>query len=116
MTKIIEGEVDDYSAQHSVTSLHEGNIQDIDIYDTVEIPDIHTRITDDQVIAEFMLEEEEIDFQAIDECKIVELQNVPIEVANEQEIEECMQDEVVSDIILPEVYRVDEKIHKDVNL
>ena len=32
-TKIIEGKVDDYS----VTSLHEENIQDIDIYDKVEM-------------------------------------------------------------------------------
>ena len=81
----------------------------------VEMPDIPTRIIDDQVIEEFMLEEE-IDFQGIDECKIVELQGVPIEVANEQELEECMQEEVVSNITLPEVYRVDEKIHKDVKL
>ena len=63
----------------------------------IEMPDIPTKITDDQVIEEFMLEEE-IDFQGIDECKIVEFQDVPIEVANEQELEECMQEEVVSDI------------------
>ena len=112
LTKIIE-EVDNYSIQHSVTSPHEENIQDIDIYDTVEMPDIPTRITDDQVIEEFMLEE--IDFQGIDECRIVEFQHVPIEVANKQELEECMQEEVVSDITLPEVYRVDEKIHTDIN-
>ena len=41
------------------------------------MPDIPTRIADDQVIEEFMLEEEEeeeeIDFQGIDECKFVEL-------------------------------------------
>ena len=40
----------------------------------VEMPDISTRIADDQVIEEFMLEEEEIDFQGIDEYKIVKLQ------------------------------------------
>ena len=49
-TKIIEGEVDDYSVQHSVTSPHEGNIQDRDIYDMVKMPDISTRIPGDQVI------------------------------------------------------------------
>ena len=59
--------------------------------------------------------EEEIDFQDIDECKIVELQDVPIEVANEQKLEECIE-EVVSDITLLGVYRVDEKIHTDVKL
>ena len=79
------------------------------------MPDISTRITDDQVIEEFMLEEEEIDFQGIDECKIVELQDVPIEVANEQEIEECTV-EVVSYMTLPEVYRVDTEIHTGVQL
>ena len=46
----------------------------------------------------------------------MELQNVPIEVANNQELEEHMQEEVVSDITLPEVYRVDEKIHTDIKL
>ena len=115
-TKIIEGEVDDYSMQHSVTSPHEENIQDVDIYDMVKMPDIPTRIADDQVIEEFMLEGEEIDFQGIDECKTVKLQDVPIEVANEQELGECMQEEVVSDITLPEVYKVDEKLHTDVKL
>ena len=116
LTKITEGEVDDYSIQHSVTSPHKENIQDIDIYHTVEMPDIPTRITDDQVIEEFMLEEEERDFQGIDECKIVELQDVSIEVANEQELEEHMQEELVSNITLPEVYRVDEKIHTYIKL
>ena len=83
--KIIEGKIDDYS----VTSQHEENIQDIDIYDIVEMPNIPIRITDDQVIEEFMLEEE-IDSQGIDECKTEKLQDIPIEVANEQELEECM--------------------------
>ena len=103
-TKIIEGEVDDYSIQHSVTSPHEESIQDIDIYDIVEMPDIPTRIADDQVIEEFMLEEEEIDSQGIDECKTEKLQEIPIEVANKQEIEEYIE-EVVSDMTLPEKYR-----------
>ena len=81
------------------------------------MPDISTRISDDQVIEEFMLEEEEeIDSQGIDECKTEKLQDIPIEVANEQELEECMQEEVVSDMTLPEIYRVDEKIHTDVQL
>ena len=54
LTKIIEGEMDDYSIQHSVISPHEENIQDIDIYDTVEMADIPTRIVDDQVIEEYV--------------------------------------------------------------
>ena len=82
----------------------------------VEMPDISRRITDDQVIEEFMLEEKEIDFQGIDEYKIVKLQDVPIKGVNEQELEECMQEEIVSNMTLPEIYRVDEKIHTDVQL
>ena len=113
-TKIIEGEVDDYSIQHSLTSPHEESIQDIDIYDIAEMPDIPTRIADDQVIEEFKLQEE-IDSQGINECKTEELQEIPIEVANEQEIEEYIED-VVSDITLPEVYRPDENIHTNVKL
>ena len=112
-TKIIEGEVDDCYIQHSITSPHEENIQDIDIYEMVQMPDIPRRIADDQVIEEFMLEE--IDFQDIDKSETTELQGVPIEVANEQELEECMQ-EVGSDMTLPEICRVDEKIHTDVQL
>ena len=80
------------------------NIQDIDIYHMVEMPDIPTRIE------EFMVEEEERDYQGINECKIVELQD-----ANEQELEECIQEEV-SDMILPEVYRIDTEIHMGVQL
>ena len=114
-TKIIEEKIDDYPIQYSVISSHEENIQDIDIYDIVEMPNIPTRITHDQVIEEFMLEEE-IDFQGIDEYKIVKLQDVPIKVVNEQELEECMQEEVVSDMTLPEIYRVDERIDTDVQL
>ena len=101
---------------NTLISSHEEDIQDIDIYDVVEMPNIPARITDDQVIEEFMLEEEEIDFQGIDEYKIVKLQDVPIKVVNEQELEECMQEEVVSDMTLPEIYRVDERIHIDVQL
>ena len=52
VTTIIEGKVDDYPIQLSVTSPYEENIQNIDIYDVVEIQDIPTRITDDQVIEE----------------------------------------------------------------
>ena len=84
VTTSIEGKLDDYPIQHSVISSHEENIQDIDIYDIVEMPNIPTRITDDQVIEEFMLEEEEIDPQGIDEYKTEKLQDIPIEVANKQ--------------------------------
>ena len=57
LIKIIEGEVDDYSIQCFITPPHTENIQDIDISDMVEMPDIPIRIADDQVIEESMLEE-----------------------------------------------------------
>ena len=102
---------------NTLLHLHnEENIQKIDVYDVVEMPDKPTRIADDQVIEEFMLEEEEIDSQGIDGCKTEKLQDIPIELANKQELEECMQEEVVSDMALPEIYRVDERIHTDVQL
>ena len=116
VTTSIEGKEDDYPIQHSVISSHEEDIQDIDIYDVVEMPDIPARIADDQVIEEFILEEEEIDSQGIDEYKTEKLQDIPIEVADKQELEEFMQEEVVSDMTLPEIYRVDERIHTDVHL
>ena len=46
----------------------------------------------------------------------VKLEDIPVEVADGQELEECMQEEVGSDITLPEIYRVDEKILTDVLL
>ena len=49
---------------------------------------------------------EEIDYPSIDKSETTEIQDVPIQVAIEQEIEECIE-EVVSDVTLPEVYRVD---------
>ena len=45
--------------------------------------------------------EEEIDSQGIDECKTEKLQDIPIEVANKQELEECIQEEVVNNMTLP---------------
>ena len=47
---------------------------------------------------------------------MVKLQDVPIEVTNDQEIEECIQEEVVSDMPLPDIYRVDTEIHTEIQL
>ena len=54
VTTSIEGKVGNYPIQHSLTSPYEENIQNIDIYDMVEMPDISKRITDGQVIEEFV--------------------------------------------------------------
>ena len=69
VTTIIEGKVDDYSVQHSVTSTHEENVQVIELYDMVEMPDISTRITDDQEIEKSMLEEDEKDTELTQESQ-----------------------------------------------
>ena len=58
----------------------------------------------------------EVDLQSIDKYEILELKDVLIEVTNEQEIEACIQEEVVSDMALPEVYRADTEIHTDIQL
>ena len=58
----------------------------------------------------------EVDFQSIDKCEMVKLQDVPIEFAKEHKIEACTQEEVVSDMTLPEVYRVHTEIHTVVQL
>ena len=58
----------------------------------------------------------EVDFQSIDKSETIELQDVPIQVVIEQEIAECIQEAVVSNVTLPEAYRVDEKIHTDIKL
>ena len=65
---------------------------------------------------------EEIEFQGIDKCKIVELPDkkeidketvelpeMPVGIAYEQE---CI-DEEICDRSLPEMYRVEESLHKD---
>ena len=58
----------------------------------------------------------EVDFQSTDECEKVELKDIPLRVINEQEIEEYMQEEVVSDRTLPEMYSADVRIHTDIQL
>ena len=74
-----------------------------------------------------MVEEEEIDFQGIDECRKVDIQDeleieeciasetvelpeIPVRVVYEQE--DCMKEEI-SNIPLPEIYRAEESMHKD---
>ena len=58
----------------------------------------------------------EVDFQSMDKCEMEKLKDVPIEVTNEQKTEECIQEEVISDMTLPEIYRVDTEIHIGIQL
>ena len=90
------------------------SIGELELWELVEISDAPTSLTDRQILEEFMLEEE-TDFQGIDECKIVDVQdeleikecidgkivgmpNIPVKVAYEQE--ECIKEEI-SDVLTP---------------
>ena len=79
-------------------------MDELELWESIEIPGTPIRLTEGQILEEFMLEEE-IEFQGIDKCKIMEL-------PDEQEIEESIKEEV-SNIILPERYRAEESIQKD---
>ena len=74
------------------------------LWELIEIPGTPIRLAEGQILEEFMLEDE-IEFQGIDKCKIMEL-------PDEQKLEESIKEEV-SDIILPERYRAEESIQKD---
>ena len=79
-------------------------MDELGLWELIEIPGTSIRLTEGQILEEFMLEEE-IEFQGIDKCKIIEL-------PDEQEIEESIKEEV-SNIILPERYTAEESIQKD---
>ena len=97
------------------TYLTQDSQEDFDFIDGVDVPIEFIEGKVDNSI-EYYIWTWKRDFQSIDKCVMVKSQDVPIEVANEQEIEACMQEEVVSDMILPDVYRVDTEIHTDVQL
>ena len=79
-------------------------MDELELLEPIEIPGTPIRLTEGQILEEFMLEDE-IEFHGIDKYKIIEL-------PDEQEIEESVKEEV-SNIILPERYRVGESIQKD---
>ena len=85
---VFEGKIDHFYTENPITyeskeeveflGIDESETVDLldklDLWESVEIPDIPTRITYEQIIEEFMLEEE-IESQGIDECKMVKLQD-----------------------------------------
>ena len=107
----------------------------VDLHDEIDLCEIeqipHAMVTEGQILEEFMLEEE-IEFQGIDKCKIVEL-------PDEQDIEKCIdiekcavrsskmtvriayeQEESIEEencnrslLKLPKLYRAEENVHKD---
>ena len=98
-------------------------VDELELWEMMEIPGIPISLAEEQVLEEFMLEEER-DFQGIDKCKIVELWD-------KQEIERCVrpeisvrmaceQEEFTKEEIcnrslseLPELYKAQNSIHKD---
>ena len=137
----VEGKVDNYCTETTVTcdseeevqfqNIEEGNIMvdsqdELDLWEPEQIPHALIRLTKGQVLEEFMLEEE-IKFQGIDKCKIVELPDkqeiercidrettglpeMPVGIAYGQE--ECIEEEIC-DTSLLKMYRAEESVHKD---
>ena len=80
--EFIEGKVDNYYTEPPITEVQFLSIDECktvelqdepELWEPVEMLDTPTRLLDGQIIEEFILEEEEeIDFQGIDECRIVE--------------------------------------------
>ena len=90
------------------------------MWELEQIPHTIVTLTEGQVLEEFMLEEE-IEFQDIDKCKIVEL-------PDKQEIERCTSPEMsmriaceqeeyieeeICNMSLPKSYIVEESVHKN---
>ena len=98
-TELVEGKVDNYYTETAITcdseeevqiqNIEEGNIMvdshdELDLWEPEQIPYALITFAEGQILEEFMLEEE-IEFQGIDKCKIVELPEMPVRIAYEQE-------------------------------
>ena len=85
-TEFVEGKVDNYYMKTTITcdseeevqiqNIEEGNIMvdshdELDLWEPEQIPHAFIRFTEGQILGEFMLEEE-IEFQGIAKCKIIE--------------------------------------------
>ena len=140
-TVFVEGKVDNYYTETTITcdsemevqiqNIEERNIMvdshdELDLWEPEQIPHAFIRFTESQILEEFMLEEE-AEFEGIDKCKIVEL-------PDKQEIERCIDretevlpempvriayeqeactEEEICDRSLPKMYRAEESVHKD---
>ena len=133
--KVVEGKVDNYYTETTITcdseeevqiqNVEEGNIMvdshdELDLWEPEHIPHTVIRFAEGQILEEFMLEEE-IEFQGIDKCKIVEipdkqeietvgLPEMPVRIAYEQE--ESIEGGIC-DRSLPKMYRAAESVYKD---
>ena len=91
-------------------------VDELELWELIEILGIPISLAEGQVLEEFMLEEE-TDFQDIDKCKMVERgidrklvdpPEISMRMACEQE--ECIEEEIFK---LPELYKAQNSIHKD---
>ena len=97
----IDGKVDNYFIELPVPFAHEIFYQSTDKSETTELQEIPIQVAIEQktskcieeVVSDMTLPEEKTDFQSIDECKWVDLQN-------EQEIDECIVREMVDELKL----------------
>ena len=138
-TVFVEGKVDNYYTETTITcdseeevqiqNVEEGNIMvdshdELHLWEPEQIPRALIRLSEGQILEEFMLEEE-IEFQGIEKCKIVELPDkqeiercidretvglpvMPVRIAYEQE--ECIEEEIC-DRSLPKMHRAEESVH-----
>ena len=113
----VNHELIDFFKDEKDTDLTQDSQEDFDFIDGVDVSIGLIEGKVDNYSTEYPIRyaSGEVDYHSIDKGETAELQDVPIEVTNEQEIEECIE-EVVSDMTLPEGYRVEMKIHTDVKL
>ena len=122
-TEIIEISNSDSEEEVQVLDLCECEIIDeLDFRELEQIPQVTVKLTEGQVLEEFMLEEN-IDFQERDNCKNVELPdkqeipkemvvwpNMPVETFYEQE--ECVEMKTC-DVSLSKLFKAKESVHTD---
>ena len=102
-------------------------MDELEFWESIEIPGTPVRLAEGQVLEEFMLEED-IEFQGIDMSKIVELPDeqdieidketvelpeMPARIAYEQE--ECIEEEIFDRSLpkLPKLYRAEKSVYKN---
>ena len=130
VSEFVEGKVDRCYIEPTITGNSnseeevqmqniEGNItvdshDEIGLWELEQIPHAMVKLTEEQILEEFMLEEE-IELKGIDKCKMVERSidretveppEMSVRIAYEQE--ECIEEEIC-DWFLPEIYRAEEK-------
>ena len=144
VSEFVEGKVDNYYTETTITNnsdsaeevpiqnIEERNIMvdshdELDLWEAEQIPHTLISLVEGQILEEFMLEE--IEFQGIDKCKIVELPDeqeinecavsalveyadLLVRFIEEQEIEECIEEEIC-DRSLPKLYIAKESVHED---